>query len=59
MDHHTNLLDVGITNFSHAIRAIEEYLMRHSLITTADETLGIKDCVAGVHSSLIFCSITD
>lgn len=59
MNPHTNLLDVGVTNFSHVIKAIEGYFMRYSLITTADETLGIKDCVAGVHSGLIFCSITD
>jgi hypothetical protein len=59
MGPHTNLLDVWITNFSHVIKAIEEYFTRHSLITTADETLSIKDCVAGVHSSLIFCGITN
>ena len=33
--------------------------MNHSLITTADETLSIKDGIAGVHGSLVFCGITN
>mmetsp|Transcript_16464 Transcript_16464/g.24184 ORF Transcript_16464/g.24184 Transcript_16464/m.24184 type:complete len:101 (-) Transcript_16464:75-377(-) len=26
---------------------------------TSDKTLGVKNCVGGVHSDLVFCSISD
>jgi hypothetical protein len=31
----------------------------YSLVTATDETFGVEDSVAGIHSSLILGSITD
>ena len=41
------------------MKGIEGCVMIYSLITTTDETFSIKDRIAGVHGSLVFCGITD